>query len=363
MSRLELNLAWRGAGDFHLRIESSLELAGVTAVFGPSGSGKTSLLECIAGLRRPEHGSLIRFDGVPWLGPGGYIPAWQREIGVVFQDGRLFPHLTVSGNLDYAERRRRGGAALAREDVVEWLELADLLERRGSELSAGQGQRVAIARALLSGPRLLLMDEPLANLDGAARRRCLACLQRIQARTGLPMLYVSHDIEEVSRLADQLLLLEGGKLVEQGPMVELAGRLDSRISHLAQAAAILQARVRADDADYGLTELDLEGQPLWVNRLPGATGDRLRLRIPARDVSVCRSRPSDSSILNILETRLVEIETTTDARVLLRLAVGGQYLLARITRRSADQLALHPGDALYAQVKSAALLNEALDPI
>ena len=362
MSLLQLELSWRGAGEFRLQIATALELSGVTAVFGASGSGKTSLLECIAGLRRPDQGSRVSFDGIEWLGPRGEMTAWERSIGMVFQDGRLFPHLSVSGNLDFAERRRHGGTPLPRQHVIDWLELGELLERPATELSAGQGQRVAIARALLSGPRLLLLDEPLANLDGAARRRCLTCLQRVQNQTGLPMLYVSHDIEEVSRLADQLLLLEAGSLVEQGPLIELAGRLDSRISHLARAAAILQATVRADDADYGLTELDLEGQPLWVNRLPGAPGDRLRLRIPARDVSVARSRPTDSSILNILETRLVEIENTNDARVLLRLAVGGQYILARITRRSAEQLALQPGDALYAQVKSAALLNEALDP-
>ncbi len=359
MSGLRLALACAGDDGFRLELDCELPAAGVTAVYGPSGSGKSTLLECVAGLRRPERGSEIHFGASPWLTPERCLPPWQRRIGFVFQDARLFPHLSVADNLDYGARRR--GGALSRERVLEWLRLGPLLQRRPETLSAGQRQRVAIGRALLSGPELLLLDEPLANLDHAARRDCLDCLQTAQRELGLPMLYVSHDIEELSQLADYLLVLEQGRAVDRGPLLELCGRLDTRLSREQNAAAILLGRISRHDRDYGLTELEVEGQPVLVNHLPGAPGQRRRLRIPARDVSVCRERPAASSILNILPVELAEIEQSGEARLMLRLALGGQYLLARVTRRSVEQLALRPGDRLFAQIKSAALLSETLD--
>jgi molybdate transport system ATP-binding protein len=358
VSTLDFDIRWQGARDFQLACATSMPLAGVTALYGPSGSGKTSLLECLAGIRDPQPGSHIHADGMPWLAPGTDLPTRRREIGVVFQDGRLFPHLTVNGNLAYASERRHGGPSFDRDQVVEWLDLAGLLELSPAQLSAGQRQRVAIARALLNSPRLLLLDEPIANLDRTSRQRCLACLSRVAIEANLPMLYVSHDIEEISQIADRLLMLEQGSLVEQGPLIELAGRLDTRLSHETRAAAIVLGAVLRHDESYGLTELDLEGQRLWVNRMEAQPGQIMRLRIPARDVSVSRSAPVNTSILNSFETRLVEMEETEGSRVLLRLALGQQFLLARITRKSADQLALRPGDSLHAQVKSAALLNE-----
>ena len=358
MSALDFDIRWQGARGFQLACAASVPMAGITALYGPSGSGKTSLLECLAGLREPQPGSHIHVDGRPWFSPTINLPSWRREVGVVFQDGRLFPHLTVAGNLQYAIARRHSGPVLDHDQVVAWLDLAGLLALSPAQLSAGQRQRVAIARALLNAPRLLFLDEPVANLDRASRQQCLACLSRVAMASDLPMVYVSHDIEEISRIADRLLMLERGALVEQGPLIELAGRLDTRLAHETRAAAIVLGAVLRHDERYGLSELDLEGQPLWVNRLDAAPGQIRRLRIPARDVSVSRSPPVDTSILNGFETRLVELEETDDSRVLLRLALGQQFLLARITRKSADQLALRPGDTLYAQVKSAALLNE-----
>jgi molybdate transport system ATP-binding protein len=279
-------------------------------------------------------------------------------VGYVFQDARLFPHLSVQGNLEYAMQRRRGeGPAL--EAVVEWLELEALLPRASESLSAGQKQRVAIGRALLSAPRLMLLDEPLANLDHRASGQVMLHLQRVERELALPMLYVSHDIEEVSQLADNLLLLEEGRLAAHGPLLDICSRLDTRLSHEEQAAAVALASVRRHDPEYGLTELELEGQSLFVSRLPRAPGGTYRVRIPARDVSVCRERPTRTSILNIFAVTLSEITQTGDARVLLRLALGDQFLLARITRKSAAQLGLQAGDELFAQVKSAALLSEA----
>jgi molybdate transport system ATP-binding protein len=362
MNELALQLHCRGEHDFELEVDCRLPGTGVTAVYGPSGSGKSTLLDCIAGLRQPEPGSSISLGGESWLDPRSSLPPWRRELGYVFQDARLFPHLDVQGNLQYASQRARGSGDVDREQVVEWLQLGELLPRSPDTLSAGQKQRVAIGRALLAAPRILLLDEPLANLDHAAAGQCLSCLQRLAAEYPRAMLYVSHDIEEVSQLADHILLLENGRVRDQGAFLELCSRLDTGLAHEEQAAAIITAQVARHDPDYGLTELALEGQTLLVNHLAQAVGQRQRVRIPARDVSVCREHPQDSSILNILPVTLAQIEDTAAARLLLRLALGEQHLLARITRKSCEQLGLAVGDRLYAQVKSAALLMEAADP-
>ena len=361
MSTLELDLRAAGEQGFELALTARLSGRGVTAVYGPSGSGKSTLLEVIAGLRKPDTNSRVSFRGETWTGPGITVPPWQRGVGLVFQDARLFPHLDVAGNLTYAEQRAHGQAAATRAELVDWLGLSELLQRRPETLSAGQKQRVAICRALLNGPELLLLDEPLANLDHRARRECLSLLQQLADRLDLPMLYVTHDIEEVSTLADHILLLDRGKLVDQGSMLAMSSRLDNRLSHQEQAAAILLGEVSSQDDAFGLTEIRVEGQTLFVNHLDQPIGSRRRLRIPARDVSICRQRPDDSSILNILPVTISEIEDCSDARLLLRLALGEQHLLARITRKSAQRLGLAEGEQVFAQIKSVALLSEADD--
>ena len=368
---LALRLSCAGDRGFVLRLDCALPDRGITAVYGASGSGKSTLLDCIAGLRRPAGDSLIRFRDTTWQDGERFVPPWQRRIGYVFQDARLFPHLSAEQNLDYALARRNGlrnggpgdgqAGAIDKRQLVALLELGPLLESKPQALSGGQKQRVAIARALLCAPRLLLLDEPLANLDHAASEQCLAHLQRLARELDLPMLYVSHAIEEVSQLADHLLLLERGAVQDQGAMLDLCSRLDTRLSQDEQAAAIVVATVARHDEAFGLSELELEGQTLLVRHLSQAPGQRRRLRIPARDVSICRQRPRDSSILNILPVTLREIGAGDEARVLLRLALGSQYLLARITRKSAVELQLQVGDRLYAQIKSAALLLESAD--
>jgi molybdate transport system ATP-binding protein len=363
MTGLVLRIDCPGDQDFSLQLDCQLPDSGTTAIYGPSGSGKSTLLDCIAGLRQAGQGSSIRWRNETWQAGTQFTPVWERRIGYVFQDARLFPHLNVRQNLEYALARRPQRGDISFDKVVMWLELEDLLTRRPETLSAGQKQRVAIGRALLSAPRLLLLDEPLANLDHAAAGQCLGYLQRLARELDLPMLYVSHDIEEVSQLADHLVLLDQGKLTAQGSLLDLCSRLDTRLSHEEQAAAIVLGTIRHHDAQYGLTELDVEGQPLRVSCVTQAPGQQRRLRIPARDVSICRSRPVDSSILNILPVTLTEIEDSGNARILLRLALGSQYLLARITRKSASELQLRVGDALFAQIKSAALLMEAVEPL
>lgn len=358
MSELLVKLSCRGEDGFHLQLDCRLPGSGVTAIFGPSGSGKSTLLDCIAGLRDPDPGSLVRYGETTWLGNGRSLPPWRRPVAYVFQDARLFPHLDVAGNLDFARQRARGEPLAPRDALLQWLGLQPLLARKPDTLSAGQRQRVAIGRALLNNPRLLLLDEPLANLDHRASGECMALLQMLSRRLRLPMLYVSHDIEEVSNLADHILLLDNGRCADQGSMLDLSSRLDSRLSHHEQAAAILVGDISEPDDGYGLTGIRVEGETLYVNQLHQPIGASRRLRVPARDVSICLQRPNDSSILNILPVTIEQIEDCQGARLLLRLALGNQHLLARITRKSAQRLNLSPGDAVFAQIKSVALLNE-----
>lgn len=286
MSGLSLHLDCAAGEQFRLQLACELPATGITAIYGPSGSGKSTLLDCIAGLRRAAADSEIRFRGEYWQRPRLFVPPWQRRTAYVFQDARLFPHLNVEQNLRYALRRRHRDRGVSLAQVVSWLQLDDLLAQHPASLSAGQAQRVAIARALLSAPELMLLDEPLANLDHAASQQIIGQLQQLNTDLELPMLYVSHDIEEVSQLADQLVLLEQGRLAAQGSLLDLCSRLDTRLSREDQAAAIVVGTTAHHDARFSLTELDVEGQPLLLAGPRLAPGQLRRLRIPARDVSV-----------------------------------------------------------------------------
>lgn len=358
MRQISLNLSHTGDDGFSLRIECQVPASGVTAIYGPSGSGKTTVLNAVAGIQPASGNSTIVFGNEQWQNGSQITPPWERKVGFVFQDARLFPHLNVRQNLEYAIKRRGDESQPSFEEIIDWLNLKELLNRLPERLSAGQKQRVAIGRALLCGPRILLMDEPLANLDHAARRECLYYLQRLRAKLDIPIWYVSHDIEEVSQIADNLLLLENGHLEAQGSLIDLSSRLDTRLSHEEHAAAIISGEIQHHDTEYGLTEIRIDEQILLVNHLEAPLGQQQRIRIPARDVSICRARPQDSSILNIIPVKLLEIEATGGSRVLLRLSLGDQCLLARITRKSAEVLQLTVGDKVFAQIKSAALLSQ-----
>jgi molybdate transport system ATP-binding protein len=358
---LKVRLQLERSSDFQLRIDCNIPLQGVTAIYGPSGCGKTSLLYCLAGLLEPESGSEILFADRIWQQADRIEPTHQRKLGFVFQDSRLFPHLNVAGNLDYAEQRKSSDSGPGRTQVCQWLQLDGLLERNIDQLSRGQQQRVAIARALLSAPDILLLDEPLANIDLASRTQILGHLERLQREIKLPMIYVSHDMEELARLADWLLIMESGRITAQGPVLELCSQMELAIAHEEQAAAIVAATVSDQEQQYGLSELSLEGQPMFVTAVPSRPGSTIRLRIPARDVSICLQPPEKSSILNIIKTRITEIEDNASPRQLIRLQAGGQFLLARVTAKSIAALDLQVGDTVYAQVKSVALLNEIHD--
>lgn len=343
---------------FALHVELQVFAHGVIALFGPSGSGKTTLLRCIAGLEPTARGAL-QVKGEVWQSGEKSMQVHRRPLGYVFQEASLFPHLSVRQNLEYGLKRIPPEQRKVQlEQVVEWLGLSKLIGRDSPVgLSGGERQRVAIARALLTSPRLLLMDEPLSALDTASKREILPYLERLHGELDIPVIYVSHSLDEVARLADQLVLMEQGRVVASGALNEVLGRLDLPTAHLDDAGAVIEAGVAAHDEEYHLTRLDFSGGSLWVSKVERAIGSVVRARVLARDVSIATAMPHGSSISNILEARIDEIRDEGPDRVNLRMSVGsGKLLLSRITRRSRDQLGLAPGMEVFAQVKSVALI-------
>ena len=341
-------------GNFHLQCAERLQMDGVTAVFGPSGAGKSALLRSIAGFE-PASGRVALGDDV-WLDTavGVRVPAHRRSVGYMFQDARLFPHLSVGGNLRYAARRARGGAP-SFDDVVAALDLAALLRRRPSALSGGERQRVALGRTLLAKPALLLLDEPLAALDSARKADILPYLEALPAQFGMPTLYVSHAIDEVARLARRTLVLAQGRARAFGPTAAVLQRLDVQsIAGPIEASVVVQARVERHDLHYRLTWLELGGQPIATplnqSLAPGAAA---HVRIRARDVALATERPRALSIRNVFAGRLTELAAEADSPFAeAAVDVAGQCLRARITRAAADDLGLSEGMNVYALVKS-----------
>ncbi len=343
-------------GGFRLECAFESPPSGFTAVFGPSGCGKTTLLRAIAGLE-PEARGRVKVGADSWQDANVCLPTHRRPVGYVFQHPRMFSHLDVHANLRYGmQRRRSSDAALDFDLVVELLGLSDLLHRHAPGLSGGERQRVAIAQALLSNPRLLLMDEPLAALDQASRSVLLPYLDDIQRQLAIPVLYVSHALDEVARLTDHMVLMRDGRVVTSGGINELLTRLDLPMAHGRNAEAVMHAAVRAHDTPDQLTELSFSGGRLWVPRVDAAAGTRVRLRIRARDVSLALQPLSGTSILNSFPVVVEEIDDDGPAQVMVRLQAGDQTLLARVTRRSQRLLAIEPGKHLHAQIKSVALL-------
>lgn len=327
--------------------------AGVTAVFGRSGAGKTTVVNAVAGLLRPDAGRIVLGDRVLFDRAAGIdVPVHRRAIGYVFQEARLFPHLTVLGNLRYGAlmRGRRGPP----DRVIEMLGLGPLLSRRPGALSGGERQRVAIGRALLSEPDLLLMDEPLASLDEGRKSGILPYVERLRDG-GVPILYVTHSMAEVARLATTIVLIEGGRVVCTGPAEQVLAD-PAMVPHvgLREAGAVIPAVIAAHEAD-GLTRLATAAGPLWLPHVAEPVGTALRLRIAAQDVILSRSRPEGLSALNILPGTVTQVRFGEGPGALVQIALGDCVLLARVTRRSAEALALAPGVAVHAVLKSVAL--------
>lgn len=346
--------------DFTLDVDLQLPATGVTAIFGPSGSGKTTLLRCVAGLERARH-ARIAVDGAVWQDdPGGpYVPTHLRPLGYVFQEASLFDHLDVRGNLAFGQRRS-GTDAGALAPLIELLGIGALLPRRPHQLSGGERQRVAIARALATQPRILLLDEPLASLDAARRQEILPWLERLRDEVKVPMLYVTHASDEVARLADHLVLLDAGRVAASGPLAATLARLDLPAIAGDEASALLHGTLAERDERWHLDRVAFDGGSLWLAAGAAAVGRTVRVRVLARDVSIATvapTLPAASSIQNVLPCTVVAIAAGAHpSQALVQLDCGGSLLLARITARAADALDLAPGQAVWAQVKSAALV-------
>lgn len=355
---LRANISLQRHSGFKLDVDICIPDRGYTAIYGSSGSGKTTLLRCIAGLEPAGLQDEIVFNRQHWQAGTSLLPCYKRGIGFVFQDARLLPHLDVRGNLRYSLDRRHSDSGPNWDQVCQWLDLLPLLDKNVAQLSAGQQQRVAIGRALLSAPRMLLMDEPLASLDEISKNQVLSCLETLHHHLDIPVLYVSHDLTEVTQLADQLVILEKGQVMAEGPTLELCSQLQLGLSHEEQAAAILLGKVKAHDREYALSEIDVGGQSLTLAEIDIPVGEEIRVRIPARDVSIALNPPEQTSILNIIPSRIDAIEPSSEARILIRLQTGNQFFLSRLTRKSVDKLSLSVGDQVYAQIKSVALLSD-----
>ena len=364
-STLEIRAVVQRGADFCLDVDVALPASGVTALFGVSGCGKTTLLRAVAGLERPRPGR-IAVAGQVWQddAAGVWLPTHRRPLGMVFQEASLFAHLDVQGNLDYGRRRiapeeRR----IALEHAIDLLGIGHLLARRPAQLSGGERQRVAIARALAASPRLLLMDEPLAALDEARKAELLPYFERLQRALSLPILYVSHALDEVVRLADTIVLMEGGHVRAHGAAGEVMTRLELPLARSEAAGSVVEGVVERLDTGDGLLDVRLAGGALLhclprTGGAPPAVGQRLRLRVAARDVSISLAPLQESSILNSVPARVAELTDLDAAQALAVLdAGGGARLLARLTRRSVAALRLQAGQEVCAHIKAVAVLG------
>jgi molybdate transport system ATP-binding protein len=344
--------------EFALDVTCELPAHGITALFGRSGGGKTTLLRCIAGLERLARGR-IDFNGEIWQDEHRFVPPHRRAVGYVFQESSLFPHLDVRGNLEFGLRRVPAGQRrMGFDEAVALLDLAPLLQHRAQRLSGGERQRVAIARALLTSPQLLLMDEPLSNLDQVSKAEILPHLERLRDQSAIPLIYVSHALGEVMRLADHLVLLEAGRVQAAGALQQLLSRSDLPLADFEDSGSVFDAVLEEHDPVYHLSYVRIAGGRLAIALKSVPIGQRIRVRIDARDVSLTLKPPELTSIINVLPATVLEIRDDRDpAQALVRLATGSEPLLARITRRSAVQLGIVPGTLLYAQIKSVALMG------
>ncbi len=345
-------------GGFRLDVDLTLPGEGVTVIYGTSGAGKSTLLRCVAGLERAAQGALS-VNGTEWQREGLFLPVHRRPLGVVFQEASLFPHLSGADNLRYGlQRTPTHERRIAWDEVVQLLDIEPLLARYPQTFSGGERQRIALARALLASPQLLLLDEPLAALDEARKAERLPFHEQLRARFAVPMIYVTHSLREVARLADYLVLLEAGRVVAQGPLQSMLSRLDLPLAAAEDGGVVIEAEVAEHDTQWHLSRLVFPGGSLRVARCAEPVGSRLRCRVLARDVSLAQERNEQSTIVNLLQADVVELAPTdSPAHVLVRLDANGTSLLARITRHSQVRIGVQPGARFWLQIKSVALLR------
>ncbi len=350
-------------GAFELDVELALPAQGITALFGHSGSGKTSLLRCIAGLERVE--GQLSFKQQCWQGNDRFMPVHQRPLAYVFQEASLFPHLSVRRNLEYGYRRIDPAARrISFDQAVLWLGLYPLLERAPDTLSGGERQRVAIGRALLTSPELLLMDEPLSALDLKSKREILPYLEQLHENLSIPVLYVTHALDEVTRLADHIVVLEKGRALASGALTEVLARLDLPIRQDEDAGVVIKARIAEKDSDWHLARAEFDGGSIWVKDSGLPLDKMVRLRVLARDVSLAQQPHRDQSIQNLLPAQVTHVVSNDHpAVVLVRLDAGAEAgaattpVLSRLTARSAAAMQLEPGKSVWLQIKSVAVLE------
>ncbi|MEN9996635.1 MAG: Sulfate/thiosulfate import ATP-binding protein CysA [Pseudomonadota bacterium] len=364
MSALQLQIQMSRSA-FKLNLDLQLPSEGITAIFGPSGSGKTTLLRVVAGLEKNEQGR-IQIGAHIWqdTSQGICLPTWQRPLGYVFQESSLLPHLSVAENLNFGLKRALKSAAISLPDAqhalqasVELLGIGSLLQRMPQELSGGERQRVAIARAIAMQPQLLLMDEPLASLDAARRQEIFPWLAKLRDELKMPMLYVTHSAEEVTRLADHLVVLDQGQVKAQGPVGAVLTQVVNPVVMGEDAGALIAGHIGAIDAEWHLSRVDFEGGSIWMRDAGLPLGKAVRIRILARDVSLATAEPLKTSIQNQLQGVIQSI--TPDAhpsQVMVVLKCGAEEVLARVTRRAISELGLQVGMPVWAQVKSVALV-------
>ncbi|MGB5397535.1 MAG: molybdenum ABC transporter ATP-binding protein [Gammaproteobacteria bacterium] len=349
--------------DFTLHASFSIPSRGVLGIFGSSGSGKTTLLRCIAGLESDTTGQIM-LNGHSWLTQNSSTPTHQRNLGYVFQDSRLFVHKSVEHNLEYGLKRScrhsQLGAAdelVNREHLLELLGIGHLLQRKPHDLSGGEQQRVAIARALLKSPEVLLMDEPLASLDESRKLEILPFLEKLHDELSIPILYVSHSLQEVSRLCDQVLVMERGRVVFCGDIHTALVDMASPLSHERNAAAMLEGVVIKHDSDYRLTTIQTQAGNRFQLQGSFAIGHKVRLGIRADDVSLCLSKADDTSILNVITGIVMDIDVDKNLKATLRIDCAGDQLLARITSLSLHRLKICQGKKVYVQIKAVSIKN------
>jgi molybdate transport system ATP-binding protein len=356
-------------GNFELDIAFETPMRGITALFGPSGCGKTTILRCVAGLNHLPGRLMV--GGEVWQddATGKSLEPHERPVGYVFQEASLFAHLSVRENLRYGHRRalKKGLAERFRfDEVVELLGIGHLLDRATAGLSGGERQRVALGRAFLTQPRLFLMDEPLSALDRMTKEEILPYFEALRTSTSVPTLYVSHDISEIERLADHLVLLQSGRLVAAGPLNDLLADPRLPLARSPEASTVLEARVGPYSAEDGITLLDIGGEKLLMPRRLDREGGAERVRIAATDVSLAVDRPSQTTILNIVPVRVMNIHPLDNAQINVLVTIGhregGPMLLARITRRAQRILGFAPGQEVYAQIKAVSLIGSSGQP-
>ena len=344
--------------DFTLEVDLKLPAHGITVLFGPSGSGKTTVLRCVAGLEQAS--GIVALDDDIWQDSRSKIfkPTWQREIGYVFQEASLFEHMDVRRNLNFGLRRiHRSGGTRTLDAAVEMLGIGHLLGRSVESLSGGERQRVAIARSLATQPKLLLLDEPLASLDIARRREVLPWLERLHAELRIPVLYVTHSVDELARLADHVVMLEKGLVIASGSLIELMASHDVSAAIGDEAGIVALGEIVArDDADH-MTQIRFGAGTVWGRDQGLSIGQSVRLRILARDVSLSLALHEDTTIQNRFQGVIESIESDTHpSQALVRVRCGSTVMLSRVTRRALQQLVLQVGSAVWCQVKSVALI-------